>query len=75
MKNNWKELSEGMPIDIPCEVMQKGGKISIAAYHAGEYISGICQLEERECGEFYLTNTFLMKVEKFRELTGPPEDS
>jgi len=68
MSNEWKELSEGMPIDTPCEIMQVGGKVSIAAYICTERTSGINLLEERECGEFYRTNTFLMKVERFREL-------
>ena len=67
MEGEWKNLSEGMPIDEPCEVMQKGGKISVAAYIITEFTSGINLLEERECGEFYRTNTFLIKVEKFRE--------
>lgn len=68
MENKWRELSEGMPTDIPCEVMQKGGKISIASYISTSRVSGICLLDERECGEFYRTSTFLLKVEKFREL-------
>ena len=60
--------SKGMPINTVCEVMQKGGKVSIAGYYQGKYQSGICLMEKVSDSSYKFTNTFLLKVEKWRLL-------
>ena len=69
MKGKWNDISEkGMPLNIACEVMQKGGVVSKASHCRSKYQSGICRIEKHSSGKFITTNTFLLKVIKWRIL-------
>lgn len=68
MENNWKDISEGMEKGIPYEVMQKGGEIKTAAFVQTAFYSGIMEISKNLKGQWVGSNTFLLKVEKFRRL-------
>lgn len=63
----WIDIKEeGIPEDLPCEVLQEGGKIKYGCFHRTEYAAGIILLERKGKEFQWNGNTYLMKVTHWR---------